>query len=71
VGHLVRTHTQKTAHRVQDKERVSEEQGPTALVEVERVFDLPSNEARVELERLEKLGKAKRSTLAGAAFWSA
>jgi hypothetical protein len=43
----------------------------TALIEVERVFNLPSNEARVELERLEKLGKARRSTLAGAAFWSA
>jgi predicted DsbA family dithiol-disulfide isomerase len=47
------------------------EQGPTSLIEVERVFELPSNEARVELERLEKLGKARCSTLAGAAFWSA
>jgi predicted DsbA family dithiol-disulfide isomerase len=47
------------------------QQGPVALVEVERVFGLPSNKALVQLERLEKLGKAKRSTLAGAAFWSA
>jgi predicted DsbA family dithiol-disulfide isomerase len=46
-------------------------QGPTSLVEVERVFELPSNKARAELERVEKLGKARRSTLAGAAFWSA
>jgi hypothetical protein len=48
-----------------------EEHGPTALVEIERVFDLSSNKARAELVRLEKLGKARRSTLAGAAFWSA
>jgi len=47
------------------------QQGPTSLVEVERVFALPSNKARLKLEQLEKLGKAKRSTLAGAAFWSA
>jgi predicted DsbA family dithiol-disulfide isomerase len=47
------------------------EQGATSLVEVERVFALPSNKARGELEQLEKLGKARRSTLAGAAFWSA
>lgn len=46
-------------------------QGPTPLVEVERVFDLTSNEARAEVERLENLGIAKRSTVAGAAFWSA
>ncbi|MGA3405228.1 MAG: DsbA family protein [Candidatus Bathyarchaeia archaeon] len=44
-------------------------QGPTSLVEVERVFDLPSNDATAELERLESLGMAKRSTLAGAPFW--
>jgi len=47
------------------------EHGPTALVEVERVFNLPSNKARAEMERLEKLGRARRSTLAGATFWSA
>jgi predicted DsbA family dithiol-disulfide isomerase len=46
-----------------------EAQGPTSLVEVERVFDLPSNDATAELERLESLGMAKRSTLAGAHFW--
>jgi len=46
-------------------------QGPTPLVEIERVFDLPSNEAQSELERLEKLEKVKRSTLAGAPFWTA
>lgn len=46
-------------------------QGPTPVVEVERVFDLPSKEANAELERLEKLGMAKRSTLAGEIFWSA
>jgi hypothetical protein len=45
-------------------------QGPTSLVEVQRVFDLSSNEAVAELERLEKLGKTKRSTLARATFWS-
>ena len=33
--------------------------------------DLPSNKARAELKRLEKLGRARSSTLAGAAFWSA
>lgn len=48
-----------------------EAQGPTSLVEVERVFELSSEKARAELERLEKLGKARRSTLAGAPFWSA
>jgi predicted DsbA family dithiol-disulfide isomerase len=47
------------------------EQGPTPLVEVERVFEFTSNEARAELERLEKLGKAKRSMLAGVPFWTA
>jgi predicted DsbA family dithiol-disulfide isomerase len=45
-------------------------QGPTPLVEVERVFELSSKDALTELERLEKLGKAKRSTLSGAPFWS-
>ncbi len=45
-------------------------QGLTSLVEVERVFGLSSEKARAELERLEKFGKAKRSTLAGAPFWS-
>ena len=47
------------------------EHGPTALIEVERVFNLTSKKAHAELERLEKLGKARRSTLAGVAFWSA
>jgi predicted DsbA family dithiol-disulfide isomerase len=46
-------------------------QGPTSLVEVERVFGLSSRDALTELERLEKLGKATTSTLARAAFWSA
>ncbi len=46
-------------------------QGPTALVEVERVFELPAKRAAAELGRLEKLGKVKHSTLAGATFWSA
>jgi len=46
-------------------------QGPTPVIEVERVFDLTSKGAGAELERLEKLGKANRSTLAGATFWSA
>ena len=45
-------------------------QGPTSLVEVERVFDLSSKDAIAELERLEKLKKTKRSTIAGATFWS-
>jgi len=44
--------------------------GPTSLVEVERVFNLSSKDALAELERLEKLGKAKRLTLTGANFWS-
>jgi len=44
--------------------------GPTSLVEVERVFNLSSKDALAELERLEKLGKAKRLTLSGANFWS-
>ncbi len=48
-----------------------EAQGATPLVEVERVFDLTSEKARAELERLEKAGKASRLTLAGAPFWSA
>lgn len=47
-----------------------QEHGPTSLVEVERVFELPSADARVELGRLEKLGKARPSTLAGETFWS-
>lgn len=45
-------------------------QGPTPLVEIQRVFDLSSKDALTELERLEKLAKAKRSTLAGTNFWS-
>lgn len=48
-----------------------EAQGPTPLTEVERAFGLSSEKARADLERLEKFGKAKRSTLAGASFWSA
>ncbi len=44
-------------------------QGPTPLVEIQRVFDLASKDALSELERLEKLAKAKRSTLAGTNFW--
>ena len=47
-----------------------EMQGPTPLIEIERVFRLPREEAQTELERLEKLGKAKHATLAGATFWS-
>jgi hypothetical protein len=46
-------------------------QGPTSLVEVERVFALSSQDALAELERLEALGKAKRTTLAGYPFWFA
>jgi hypothetical protein len=46
-------------------------QGPTSLVEVERVFSLSSKNALAELERLEAVGKTKRSLLAGAPFWSA
>jgi hypothetical protein len=46
-------------------------QGPTPLVEVERVFGLPSAEARTKLEKVEKVGKAKGTTLAGDSFWSA
>ena len=45
-------------------------QGPTHLVEVERVFSLSTEDARAELGRLEKTGKIKRSTLAGETFWS-
>lgn len=45
-------------------------QGPTPLIEIQRVFGLPSKEAQTELERLEKQGKAKRLALAGEAFWS-
>ena len=45
-------------------------QGPTPLIEIERVFDLASKEAQAELERLEKQGKAKRSKLAEENFWS-
>ena len=44
--------------------------GPTSLVEVERVFKLSSKQALAELERLEKLGKARRLNLSGANFWS-
>lgn len=47
------------------------EQGPTHLVEVERVFDVSSKQALSDLEGLEKAGKAKRSTLAGSTFWFA
>lgn len=43
--------------------------GSTSLVEVERVFSLSSKDALAELERLEKLGKAKRLTLSEADFW--
>jgi len=43
--------------------------GPTSLVEIERVFNLSSKNALAELERLEKLGTAKRLTLSGANFW--
>jgi predicted DsbA family dithiol-disulfide isomerase len=43
--------------------------GPTSLVEVERVFSFSSTDALTELERLEKLGRAKRSTLSGTDFW--
>jgi predicted DsbA family dithiol-disulfide isomerase len=43
--------------------------GPTPLIEVQRVFGLPSNDALAELERHEKLGRIKRSTLAGEPFW--
>lgn len=45
--------------------------GSTSLVEVERVFSLTSKDALGELERLEKLGKAKRLTLSGSNFWRA
>ena len=45
-------------------------QGPTPLIEIQRVFGPPSREAQTELERLEKQGKAKRLALAGEAFWS-
>ena len=47
-----------------------ERQGPTPLVEVEGVFGLSSKDAQTELERLEKLGRVRRLTLAGATFWS-
>jgi hypothetical protein len=46
-------------------------QGPTPLIEVERVFALSSKDALAELERLEVLGKTKRLTLTGYPFWSA
>jgi hypothetical protein len=46
-------------------------QGPTSLVEVERVFAFSSSrDALAELEKIEALGKAKRLTLAGHPFWS-
>jgi predicted DsbA family dithiol-disulfide isomerase len=44
--------------------------GPASLVEVERVFNLSSEDALVELRRLEKLDKIKQLTLVGASFWS-
>ena len=44
--------------------------GPTPPVEIERVFNLSSKDTTTELERLEKLGKTRRLTLAGATFWS-
>jgi hypothetical protein len=44
--------------------------GPTPLIEVQRVFDLPSKDALAELKRLEKTGNAKPTTIAGAPFWS-
>jgi predicted DsbA family dithiol-disulfide isomerase len=47
------------------------DQGPTHLVEIERVFDVSSKQALSELERLEKAGDAKRTILAEAAFWFA
>jgi predicted DsbA family dithiol-disulfide isomerase len=43
--------------------------GPTSLVEVERVFDLSSSDAAAKLEELERLGRTKRSMLAGSPFW--
>ena len=45
-------------------------QGPTSLVEIERVFALSSKDAMAELERLEKLGKINTSSLAETTFWS-
>lgn len=45
-------------------------QGPTPLVEVERVFQVRSEQASTELAMLEKAGTAKRKTLADAVFWS-
>ncbi|MGA8856685.1 MAG: Lrp/AsnC family transcriptional regulator [Candidatus Bathyarchaeia archaeon] len=47
-----------------------QQQGPTPVIEIERVFGLSPKEAQADLERLEKLGKAKSSRLAGVAFWS-
>jgi predicted DsbA family dithiol-disulfide isomerase len=44
--------------------------GPASHVEVERVFALSSKDATAELERLEKLGKITRSSLAETTFWS-
>ena len=45
-------------------------QGPTSLIEIQRVFNLSQNNAQAELERLEKFGKSKRLTLNGASFWT-
>jgi predicted DsbA family dithiol-disulfide isomerase len=44
--------------------------GPTSNVELERVFDLPPNELAAKLEELGKLGRTRRSMLAGSPFWS-
>lgn len=46
-------------------------QGPTSLVEVQRVFDVSSDLAQSELQRLEASGESKRLTLAGSTFWTA
>jgi len=45
------------------------EHGPTPLMEVSRVFDLKTEEAKKKLEALEKYGKIESTTLAGAPFW--
>lgn len=46
-------------------------QGPAPQREIERVFGLKSAQANAKLSALEKAGKARKGTLAGAAHWNA
>lgn len=45
-------------------------QGPSSLIEVQRVFNVSPDQAQDELQRLESSGEVKRLTLAGDSFWA-